>query len=172
MTELALPTLSYAELRARMMTLPALVAEVPTEHARSLPLPTLRFGSPAVVAFAAPADRTGGDLRQAPPDRWWAVDAATGKLLFYALVTAVPLATEAAALQTQDIPPVALDVEEFRQRLDALFSILTIAAARFWAGHPAEHGRSVAAAIEDVVPKPVLAAYQALAADFWAWLRA
>jgi hypothetical protein len=167
--------MSYADLRLRANRLPVVASEIPVGHAYSLPIPTLRFGAPGIAAFAAPADRTGGELRQFPPDRWWVVDATTGRLAFYALIAAVPLAAPLAALDADawgplEIPPPAFGLDELEQRLAAIDAIMSVSAARFWRGLEAEHGEAIAAALGDVIPAQLLPVYRALAADFWTWL--
>jgi hypothetical protein len=68
---------------------PAQRLQLPVEHFRSLPLPTLRWGAPAYASFAAPAVRTPGlPLRLGTPDRWWLVDADRVELAAYGLTAA------------------------------------------------------------------------------------
>jgi hypothetical protein len=161
--------MDYATLRARMQRHPVMTAEVPTGHTVSLPLPTLRCGAPGLAAFAAPADRSGGALRQGPPDRWWVIDAATTRLVVYALTRAAPLLPDAPG-PLAAIPPLALSMATFKLRVDALDAILDVAAAQFWRGEVTQDGAAIAAAITDVVVAPLLPAYRSLTPDFFEWL--
>jgi hypothetical protein len=143
---------------------------LPIGHAVSLALPTLRLGFPAVTAFAAPAVRREGDLRQFPPDRWWAVGASTGRLAFYAVTAAVPLSPQAESWAPLDIQPLPYSIEELENRLAALDSIIDVAAGRFWGGQSPERGPEIARAIEGTIPPDLVGQHRALAPDFWAWL--
>src|SRR5437764_15393128 len=88
--------LSYSDIRQKQRNSSLRQAEIPVEHAVSLPIPTLRFGSPVYAGFASPALRQPEQpMRQGAPDRWWAVDARSGHLALYALATVVPIAPDA-----------------------------------------------------------------------------
>ena len=59
-------------------------SELPMEWELSLPMPTLRLFNRAYVWFASPAERhPGKPLRLSPPDRWFALEATSSRLLAY-----------------------------------------------------------------------------------------
>jgi len=147
--------------------------EIPVGHYLSLPVPTLRFRRPAFAFFAAPAIHQPGQSAQAlVPDRWWAVDAATKRLVVYAMDFAMPLVSIPATDDSvADAPDV--DIAMLEEALRNAVSLLDEAGARFFAGAPAsaavaeQLGRDIA-----LLTPPVLRSfYESIAPDFFAWLR-
>lgn len=172
MSEQAPNWISLAEARERMRTHPLRLAEVPIEHAVSMPLPTRRFGLPGFAFFAAAALRQPGKpVHQQPPDRWWVVDAAGGRVLVYALTRVAPFA-EGAAWAACELPPVGGTLSELRQRQAEAEKALAPLAAAFFAGAAADAAerRAGLAHLLGLLPPPLLPQYRALAPDFFAWL--
>jgi hypothetical protein len=166
--------LTYQQAREQQRTHPVRVAEVPVEHAVSLPLPSLRFGVPAYAQFAAPALRSPDHpQQQGPPDRWWVLDARSGRLVVYALMSAVPFAV-GASFGAVTLPPFGCSLDELRKRHAELDDLLGALSPLFLTGRPGEpaarkHAREL---LETVVRAPLLDRYRALAPDFFSWLEA
>lgn len=149
-------------------------AEVPIEHAVSLPIPTLRWGLPGFGYFASPAVRNpDGPTQLAAPDRWWGIDARRGRLVFYALTSAMPL--------TPHIDPDSfasstggLTIDDLRQLHRELEQSIDGVLDSFFEGRCADQAsrRRVVDLLQAVVGNPQMGAYRALAPDFWAWLEA
>jgi hypothetical protein len=170
------PLLSYHEIRARERTHPFFQREVPVEHFKSLPVPTLRWGGPAFAAFASPARRAPRQpLAVSEPDRWWSISATNGRLQAYALTSAVPF-TDAGLDSTVTIAPSAgaqpPSLAEQKAHLDAVEALFDAASASFFAGEPgsAEARAALAEALRSVIPEPLAPHYRALAPDFFTWL--
>jgi hypothetical protein len=168
----ALTPVPYRELRRAFAEHPVRRAEVPVEHAVSLPVPTLRWSVASFAGFAGPALRAPRQpLRLAPPDRWWAIDAGRCRLVAYGLAAALPFGAGAGP------EPVAVDrggrsldaVEDDLRRLDEL---MDRAAAPFLSGAQGE--AEVRGDLLEVltlnVTDAVLPWYRALAPDFFGWL--
>jgi hypothetical protein len=166
------PFLSYAQIQADAVNHPIRRAEVPVEHAISLPLPTLRWTLPGYACFAGPARRVPGQpLRLRAPDRWWVLDARRHALLGYALTTAVPFAADLSPGEVE-VTSTGRDVAARREDLKALGELVDVAARRFFAG---ETGDPVLRSdlIETLTTDHLREAepwYRALTPDFFAWL--
>jgi hypothetical protein len=169
--------LSYREHRAQERKSPLFQREVPLEHYKSLPLPTLRWGGPAFAAFACPARRAPRrPLVVNAPDRWWATSAHGGRLQVYAVVAALPFTdTGLSASVTIESPAAARTVSlaDQKRHLETVEVLLDAAAAAFFAGKAAtaETGAALAEALRLVIPEPLEGYYRALAPDFYSWLR-
>jgi hypothetical protein len=166
--------LTYRQAREQQRSHPLRLAEVPVEHAVSLPLPTLRWGTPAYAQFAAPALRSPeGPQQEGPPDRWWALDARSGRLLVYALVSAVPFAA-GAPLEAVTLPPAGCTLDELRRRHAQLEGVLGGLSPEFFAGRQGDPAarRQAADLLAAVIPAALLGRYRAFAPDFFAWLEA
>src|SRR5260370_32366411 len=86
--------LPYEQIRAYATGHPVRHAEVPVEHALSLPLPTLRWSVAGYATFAGPAVRAPGrPMQLGAPDRWWVVGAQRRELAVYALTSSLPFAS-------------------------------------------------------------------------------
>ncbi len=163
--------LSFATVRERIKTSALRRSEIPTEHLLSLPLPTLRWGRPAFAFYASPARRTPGKPTvQAPPDRYWAIAAHGGHLVFYALTSAVRLEAETDAWHPVELPPPAIPVAAMPDEVAVFDDVMTVASEDFFQGRPATAKPALTDAWARLVPKPVLPFYRALAPDFWLWL--
>src|SRR5947209_18594491 len=104
--------LSYKEMRKNQRIHMLRQAEIPVEHAISLPLPTQRLPDPGYVFFASPAIRRPKEpMEQGAPDRWWVVDAHNGQLLIYALWEVMPFA-RGVSWTTQTLPTPVQTLEE------------------------------------------------------------
>jgi len=147
-------------------------AEVPVEHAISLPIPTRRWGVPGFAHFAAPALRDPeGPTRQSPPDRWWVIDARRSRLIVYALVSAVPFAP-GVTFEACELHSAQHTLDELRQAHADLEQALDAVLVDFFLGQPgtAVARRLAAERLAKVVAEPLLPIYRALAPDFYAWL--
>jgi hypothetical protein len=162
--------LSYSQVRQRQQRHP-LNAEIPTENIVSFPLPTRRWGAPAFAFFASPALTLPNEVRQGPPSRWFGLDAASGRLLFYALCEVVPLPspTPFESIELAPRPGTFADLEANMARLE---SVLDAASSAFFSNHsaPGATRQDVEGAFAALVDAPILEQYRALAPDFWAWL--
>jgi len=162
----------YDQLRKEIGDHPVRRAEVPTEHAISLPVPTLRWSVPVFACFAGAAARAPGrPLRLGAPDRWWALHAQTRRLVAYGLVAALPFMDTAPAGEVV-VDRTGRTVAEVAEELRLLGELMDAAAPAFFAG------ATVDAALRDdlrevltsAVTPAALSWYQALAPDLFSWL--
>jgi hypothetical protein len=148
-------------------------AEVPVEHALSLPLPTTRAGGPGYAQFAAPCLRKPGESPvQSAPDRWWILDAASKAIRLYARTAAVPFGDTAFA--RQELPSPAPDLPTLLGWQRELFTSLDAAVGPFFAGTPADPtaARELLGRFTRLTPAPLVPVYRDLAPDFFQWLEA
>lgn len=165
-----LKLLSYSQARNLMQRIRA--AEVPVEHAVSLPMPTKRTGSPGFAHFAAAAARDPeGPTKMSPPDRWWVIDAKRGRLLIYALSSVSTFAAES------EFHPVVLDgatktVDELRDLHSKLEAAIDDLLGDFFTGNAGDAAARAAARglLESAIPEPLTPVYRNLAPDFFDWL--
>jgi hypothetical protein len=164
--------MSYAELRELQKSHVLIHSEVPTEHAISLPLPTIRWGEPSYAYFAAPALRRPQEpMRQGAPDRWWVLAAHGGRLMVYALTKSIPFPSN-DAFEAQTLPRVAISRDELRQSLKTMEGLLETLTPRFFAGEAGDaiERRNLGAMLAEHLPKPLQPQYRALVPDFFDWL--
>jgi hypothetical protein len=163
----------YQRVRAEFAAHPVRRADVPVQHALSLPVPTRRWGRPAWAGFAGAAHRVPDrPLRLAVPDRWWALLADRPRLLAYNLTAAAPF-TDAA------LTPVEVDhrdrtVTDLREDLRQLDELMDAVAPAFLADRAgrelAEPCGDLAEVFSAYVTAAALGWYRALAPDFFGWL--
>lgn len=167
------PTIiSYGEIRKRQRTHVLRQTEVPVDHAVSLPFPTLRWSRPAYASFAGPAIRRPGQpAEQDAPDRWWAVDAATGRLVVYALWSAVPFAS--ASWGRTSLPAPSGSIAALQSLVQTIDLLMESLAPAFFGGQPgdAQARQALSSALAAFIPEPLWPQIQALAPDFLAWLQ-
>lgn len=166
--------ISLTQARERMRTHPLRLAEVPVEHSVSLPMPTRKWGGPAYAFFAAAAvRRPDRPVEQGVPDRWWVVDALGGRIVVYALTSAVPFA-ESKNWTAITLPPIEQSVAELRQGQAEVEEVLNGLVPLFFAGDTAPKGERAGALARlfALLPAPLHPQYRALAPDFFAWLEA
>jgi len=148
--------------------------ELPVGHFKSLPMPTKRWGGVAAYAlFASPSVRLKGEpVRQSPPDRWLLVGAHDGRLVLYALANLCPFSEEAKNWSTVDIPEPACTLQEQRQTLKDLHSLLASVVPAFFRGEHCDLRlrRTVHEALVGFIPPPLVPQYMALVPDFFEWL--
>jgi hypothetical protein len=164
--------MSYSELRELQKSHFLVRSEVPTEHAISLPLPTIRWGEPSYAYFAAAALRRPQEpMRQSAPDRWWVLAAHGGRLMIYALTKSIPFPSN-ETYEAVTLPRITISRDELRQSLKTMEGILESLTPRFFAGEPGDamERRSLAAMLTEHLPKPLQPQYRALVPDFFNWL--
>jgi hypothetical protein len=165
---------AYDEIQSEIATHPACEAEVPTEFAISLPMPTLRWRVPAYASFAGPAVRIPPEpVRLGTPDRWWALDARQRKLLGYALTAVVPFADSLTPTEVILSTPQG-GMDELEQDLDRLSELVDAAAPAFFDREPGEPAlrAELLTTLTTVHLFEAAPWYRALAPDFFAWLEA
>lgn len=164
--------LTYAEALAWSRDHALRLSEVPVEHAISLPLPTRRYGTPGFTQFAAPARRSPGQpTLQSPPDRWWIFAAEGGRLMAYALTAVFPVPGQDGFADVEANPP-SPSVAALRAALDAFAADMEPAVVDFFDGRPAADADRLLHGLATLVPPAVAPQYEALAPDFFQWLRA
>ncbi len=166
--------LPYSRVRKEFGVHPLRRAEIPVEHFVSLLMPTMRWGAPGYAGFAAPARRVPGAPRALrAPDRWWAVAAAGGSLLAYALVGAVPFAGDLGQQQVT-VPAPTRSVAGIEEDLLVIDQLMDQACPAFFAGQAAQATlrQDLLEAVRGHVSEEVLPWYQALAPDLFGWLLA
>ncbi len=172
MTTIQKHLMSYAELRELQKTHFLIRSEIPTEHAISLPLPTMKWGEPSYAYFAAAALRRPQEpMQQSAPDRWWVVAAYGGRLMVYALTKSITFPS-GAKFEAVTLPRVAITRDELRQSLKTMEEKLETLTPRFFAGEPGDaiERRSLASMLTELLPEPLQPQYRAIVPDFFEWL--
>lgn len=78
--------LPYTKVRKKAKHSDMQMSTLPVGHAISLPMPTLRWDTPAFAVFSGPALHQPGSFpHYGVPDRWWALNAHSARLLAYNL---------------------------------------------------------------------------------------
>jgi hypothetical protein len=166
--------LSYAELKKRQKVHCLRQAEIPVGHVISLLLPTQRWGGNGYACFASPAQRIPGEpLRQAPPDRWWVVDAYSGHLLQYALWDVLPYAL-GMQWDTVTLSPPTSSLQALQQMMQRLEQLLENVAEPFFLNKPDPPGlrSELRSSLHSYIPAPLLPQYRELVPDLFSWLEA
>lgn len=166
--------MSYKDMRKRQQTSMLRQAEIPIEHAVSLPMPTKRWLGPAYASFASPALRKPGQpMEQGAPDRWWVVDAHGGRLIIYTLWKAVAYAPE-VSWTTVTLPPATQSIAEQQAGIEAIELLMDTLVPAFFTNEegPASTRKALLEALQTYIPAPLLPQYRALTPDFFAWLEA
>jgi hypothetical protein len=148
------------------------IAEVPVEHFISQALPTLRWSRPAYAGFAGPAMRIPGQpFKLGTPDRWWAISADHGRLLAYALVSAVPFA-ESIPAGPVTVQPVVQSLSAVEEGHRLLAQLLTGLAPAFFGGENGDAAArdELAEIIGQFLHAEAMPWYRALTPDFFSWL--
>jgi len=148
--------------------------EIPVEYAVSLAMPTKKLGIPGYAYFASPALRVPGQpTQQDPPNRWWIVDAHGGQLLIFAQWKVMPFATDVNWTPVQ-LPPISATIDEMRQVLSDVESIMNKLIPDFFADEPGDPNtrNTLAQTLAEYLPKPLIPQYRTLAPDFFTWLEA
>lgn len=164
--------LPYFEIRKRLQVHPLILEEISTSHAVSLPLPTLRWGLPAWLQWAAPAvRRPGSPVIHSPPDQWWAVDAVHGRMILFAKVAVWPI-PGTQDWEPETLPTMGISLMGYKAQLAGAEQCLASLAPVFLtrqSGEPAEKAAGLAA-LRVYLPVPLQRQYRAIAADFFDWL--
>lgn len=166
--------LTLQEVRERLKTHWLRQAEIPVEHVVSLPLPTRRWGRPAYAFFASPAVRLPGQpLEQGAPDRWACLEAQGGQILVYARSAIVPFAGE-REWPTVTVPPVSGSLAALKARLASIESLAEALIPAFFAGESGapDARQALLQELTGHIAAPLLPQHEALAPDFFSWLRA
>lgn len=156
---------------ARKATAPS---DVPTEHYKSLPLPTLRWSAAGYASFASPCTRMPGHpLELSAPDRWWVRGAHTRGLVAYNLTVAVQFSA--------DLDPTRLILSMSERTLAARIEDFTVfdelmdrVAPAFFAGETTDSilRQDAMQSLTALLPVGLTPWHRALAADFFEWLAA
>lgn len=164
--------LGFADVQKWLQQHPIRLTEIPTEHAVSLPMPTLRWGEPAYAFFASPAERRPGQAaNQGAPDRWWAFRANGGQLLIYARTAVVSFAP-GQIWDTFAVPPASDSVFVLQQRVRDIQTMMDAVVPAFFAGSPGDPlvRAALAGVLGQFLAPPLLDQYRALVPDFFLWL--
>jgi hypothetical protein len=166
----------YGEARDLLNRHPIRMSEIPVESYISLPMPTRRWPQAVWASFAAPAVRQPGQRSVAPPDRWWAIDARTGRLASFAHTSIVPLDATSASSSDDLIgmKPETRSVDEQKSDLIRMAKALDLVTDHFFEGRtaPASNRREAEAALRKAIPEQLMPFYRAMAFDFFDWLAA
>jgi hypothetical protein len=152
-------------------------SEIPIESYVSLPMPSLRWKQPAWACFAAPSLMRPGQNRIGLPDRWWAIDAKSGRLAAYAredIVSAVHLDPKAVDVVDGivEIKPTGRTIEEVQSARGRVETAIDLVSEAFFEQRPApgSNRAQARAALDAALPHDILVFHRALAPDFFAWL--
>jgi hypothetical protein len=148
--------------------------EIAITHALSLPVPTMRGHSPGYITFAAPALRRPGKPQiQEAPDRWWIYSALDGRLVTYALCSAIPLAN-GTTFESHELPLPEHGLAELKGLQSSAFSLLDILSPHFSCKEPGDTARRkrLIEILMTFISLPLLPQYRAAAPDFFGWLEA
>lgn len=168
-----IPILTYSDLRQRERSLELHKTEMPIEHDKSLPMPSLRWGLPLYACFASPALlRPGQPKEVGAPDRWWLVDAQHGRLLLYARWQVLPYAQN-VQWKSVILPLEKRTIAELKTLISQIEQLLNTAVPVFFAGSFLDQPTRTAllAALHAYIPVPIWAYYQTLTPDFFAWMQ-
>lgn len=163
----------FGPMRKAFVEHPVRHHEVPTEHAVSLPVPTLRWSVPAFAGFAAPAVRRPGEpLRMNDPDRWWALTVDGRGLVAYGLTAAVPFSTADDLPARAEVDRGGRSLAAHQEDVRRLDELMDAAVVPFLTGAPLGTTARVDLheALVAVITPSVLPWYRALAPDFFGWL--
>lgn len=166
--------LTYSDVLVRQRAGFLRASEIPVEFIVSLPMPTLRGGEPGYAFFACPSSNVLiQPVNQNPPDRWWIMSAGNGKLAVYALCRVVSFSPE-AHLKRRTMPAEQRTVAQIREDADAIERHMNALAPLFFAGEAGDVGarQTLLSALTTHLKEAVMPYYQALAPDFFTWLRA
>jgi len=164
--------ITYSECRRRQKVHHLRQHEIPIESRVSLPIPTLRWNRPSYAFFAGPGHNPRDPSRgAAPPDRWWAIDAGTGRLMLYALTSTIPFPSGAqpGSIEVPEETRSVSEVVETVARIERLMDCLVRDFFSEERGYP-EQKSALRDELEHHLPGPLLLPYRALAPDFFAWL--
>jgi len=152
-------------------------SQVAIGHHISFPVPTRRWGRPVWAVFCAPSSARPGVSTVGLPDRWWALDAATGALAAYAFEDIVPVLAAAAGSVAHENGIITLkgggrSLAEVKSALARLENALGLVSEFFFDGRsaPASSRAEALAALKDTISPELMPFYRALASDFFAWL--
>ncbi len=163
--------ISFTAAQEKQDNHPVRDAEIPIEHTLSIPMPTLRFKSPAYAGFSSPTTVTPRDpIVQGAPRHWWLLDAVSGRLILFAACRIYPFAETAFAEFTY--PEVTQAADEMEADWERVLQRMEELAPAFFSGQEADakSRKALADGLSNNFPEPLLAQYQALAPDFFAWL--
>jgi hypothetical protein len=166
--------LSYKEVMKRHHTATLRQAEIPIEHAVSLPMPTKRWLGPAYTFFASPAlRRPGQPMEQGVPDRWWVIDAHGGHLIIYTLWRVMAYA-QGVSWTTVTLPRVTQSIAEQQAKVETVELLMETLVPAFFANEQGEAStrKALLEVLQTYIPAPLLPQYRALTPDFFAWLEA
>lgn len=166
---------TYAQARKLLMTHCVKSAEVPTDSYVSYPMPTKRWHLPAWACFSGSTSARPVAQDTFEPNRWWAVNAQSGRLIAYAdekAVSAFSIAAEHHRLvsRTTEFQSIDEAVEASRQ----LERSLDLVVEHFLIGRPApeRNRREAISAIQAAISANLICHYETFADDFIAWLTA
>jgi hypothetical protein len=164
--------LTYAEARKALDRHPLRSRDVPMEYQVALPVPSLRWGPPAYAVFAGAAGRRPGMPRHlAVPDRWWAIDARSGRLLVFADTALIPFA-DADLGESVTVAPTGRSARAVLAEIAALAELMELAVPAFFDGVAPDPtlATDLRHRWQAVLPADTARWYRALAPDFFAWL--
>lgn len=146
--------------------------DVPIGYAVSLLLPTRRFGFPAYAAFASPSLRDPGKpVTQGPPDRWWLLDARRGSLALFAMCRIYHFAD--THFETVVLPSPTGTLANLREELADIRTQMDGIVLTFFQGEAGDQAtqRKLLAALKSRIPELIWPQYEAIAPDFFLWLK-
>jgi hypothetical protein len=162
----------YEQIRKNFAEHPVRHAEVPIEHAISLPMPTLRWSLPCFAGFAGAAVRVPNrPLRLAPPDRWWALHAEGRRLIGYGLTSALPFSEDLGS-QEAVVDRSGRSLADLEEDLRLLNQFMDQVVPLFFAGSRIDPiiGGDLLEALSAYVTDAVEPWYRELAPDFFRWM--
>jgi hypothetical protein len=164
------PWLTPAELRLRIRTHALRLSDIPIESYVSLPLPSLRWHSPAYAIWVGPKVRRSQNvLAVGAPTQWWVLSAKAGQTNVFARYSALPFGSDdLPASATIDMP---IDSRDVLARVEETLAELAMA---FFSGTltSREVRQKFLDAFNEHVPADLSPWYRALTPDFFAWLEA
>lgn len=165
LTRISYPQIRTAFDRVRQAT------GTPVQHEVSLPVPSLRWDRAVFAGFAGPArHQPGQPVEFATPDRWWTVDAGSGRLVSYALVSFLPFPGDLAAGPVTR-PRTGRGAAAATQDLRQLTARMQDASAAFLArSGPGAETPLLVESLQTHLAPGELQWYRALAPDFFDWL--
>lgn len=164
--------ITYQDVRDHKIIAELFLKEIPETNAASFAVPSMRLGEPAFVQFSSPAHRAPRKpVLQASPDRWWAVHARTGTLIYYSLCKVQPF-YQGEPWPPQELTRLELNMEAYQEKMLALEGLVDALAPSFFLGQaePAPQRYALWQLFDALIPVQLKDQYQQLAPDFFTWL--
>lgn len=149
-------------------------SEIPVGHYISWPMPIIEKNLKGFISFASPALRQPDQpMKIGTPDRWWILNADNGKLIVYALCTAMPYANYKFH-EPFTLPKIQLSIQEIRQKQDSMAILMDSIVIDFFDQKPINltTRNAILEIYKALIPGSLFSDYRVIAPQFFSWLDA